>query len=83
MGRRSGLERKERGPGRAGWDHGEVGQGRGRGQGRARGGKVYGQGARNDALAIQKKDTSSERRLRRVSEPLMGLANIHIWELNP
>ena len=33
MGRRSGLERKERGPGRAGWDHGEVGQGGGRGQG--------------------------------------------------
>ena len=33
MGGRSGLERTERGPGRAGWDHGEVGQGGGRGQG--------------------------------------------------
>ena len=39
---------------------------------RARGGKVYGQGARNDALAIRKKDTSSERRLRRVSEVQNG-----------
>ena len=33
---------------------------------------MYGQGAKNDALAIQKKDTSGERRLRRVSEAQNG-----------